>query len=124
MTNPMATALELAPLIERVHGPNHPELTRVRELTFAIDGETGPARVGELFTELREVTGNYTLLDVRASGQAALIPLGAHRCARLCRRACGYSTAQTRNIADAHHCGSSHFRWGWRGESAADEEHA
>ena len=79
MTNPMATALELAPLIERVHGPNHPELTRVRELTFAIDGETGPARVGELFTELREVTGNYTLLDVRASGQAALIPLGAHR---------------------------------------------
>ena len=37
MTNPMATALELAPLIERVHGPNHPELTRVRELTFAID---------------------------------------------------------------------------------------
>lgn len=101
MTNPMATALELAPLIERVHGPNHPELTRVRELTFAIDGETGPARVGELFTELREVTGNYTLLDVRASGQAALIPLGAHRCARLCRRACGYSTAHGRDIKRA-----------------------
>ena len=73
MTNPMATALELAPLIERVHGPNHPELTRVRELTFAIDGETGPARVGELFTELREVTGNYTLLDW-TSEQAAKRP--------------------------------------------------
>ena len=76
MTNPMATALELAPLIERVHGPNHPELTRVRELTFAIDGETGPARVGELFTELREVTGNYTLLDLSST---PLVPSAASR---------------------------------------------
>lgn len=61
MTDALATALELAPLIERVHGTNHPELTRVRELTFAIDAETDPARRADLFAELRSVTDNYAL---------------------------------------------------------------
>ena len=29
----LTTAAEYAPIIERVHGANHPELTRVREIT-------------------------------------------------------------------------------------------
>lgn len=63
MTDHLATAVELAPLIERVHGANHPELTRVRELTEQItaasDGDT--AQTAELFRELRAVTDDYTV---------------------------------------------------------------
>jgi len=32
----LSTALELAPVVEHVHGDNHPELTRVRERTEAV----------------------------------------------------------------------------------------
>lgn len=57
----LATALELAPLIERVHGAHHPELTRVRELTEEISRSSDAAATTELFRELRAVTGNYSV---------------------------------------------------------------
>ncbi|HLS34320.1 MAG TPA: hypothetical protein VK039_12085 [Brevibacterium sp.] len=59
----LVRAAELAPLIERVHGANHPELTRVREITLALQEPGSSARTAELFTELRTVTDNYTLPD-------------------------------------------------------------
>ena len=58
----IAQAVEMAPLIERVHGENHPELTRVRELTLALPG-ADQLRRAELFEELRAVTQNYALPD-------------------------------------------------------------
>lgn len=62
MTSPALTkALELAPIIERVHGAHHPELTRVRELTesLAQDG----ADTDAVFRELREVTADFAIPD-------------------------------------------------------------
>ena len=59
----LAQALELAPLIERVHGANHPELTRVRELTEEISRSTDPATITRLFGELRSVTDDYRVPD-------------------------------------------------------------
>ena len=51
--DPVAMTADLAPLIERVHGPNHPELTRVRELTFAApDHEAFPC-LGLAFEALK-----------------------------------------------------------------------
>lgn len=61
MTDHLATAAELAPLIERVHGAGHPELTRVRELTEQITASTDAQTTAGLFRELREVTDNYTV---------------------------------------------------------------
>lgn len=62
MKNPyIDQAAELAPLIERVHGEHHPELTRVRELTEAIVATDDRGELTELFTELRTVTSDYTL---------------------------------------------------------------
>lgn len=57
----LARALELAPIIERVHGSGHSELTRVRELTEQISGSTEPEATSALFQQLREVTNNYAL---------------------------------------------------------------
>lgn len=62
MQNPhIDQAAELAPLIERVHGANHPELSRVRELTEEIVATDDSERLGELFAELRTVTNDYAL---------------------------------------------------------------
>ena len=58
----IAQAVEMAPLIEREHGENHPELTRVRELAVELPGADQPRRA-ELFAELRAVTQNYALPD-------------------------------------------------------------
>lgn len=55
----IARAAELAPVVERVHGKNHPELTRVRELTEQLQN-TG-ADTSEVFAQLRDVTNNYTV---------------------------------------------------------------
>ncbi len=57
----LAQAAELAPLIERVHGERHPELTRVRELTLALQQHDGSTPATELFTQLRAVTENYAI---------------------------------------------------------------
>lgn len=60
-TDHLATASTLAPVVERVHGKNHPELTRVRELTEAIAEAQNPAAVAELFGELRSITDDYAI---------------------------------------------------------------
>lgn len=60
-TAALDNALELAPLIERVHGANHPELTRVRELTEEIARTEDEGTKAELFRELRTVTDGYTV---------------------------------------------------------------
>lgn len=54
--------IRLAPIIERVHGKNHPELTTVREIVEKFAGADS-ARTTELFTQLRDVTDNYTVPD-------------------------------------------------------------
>ena len=51
----LAKALELAPIIERVHGEHHPELTRVRELTEQVAAAGPEGDVKGLFAELRTV---------------------------------------------------------------------
>lgn len=59
MTNKhLARAAELAPLIERVHGANHPELTRVRELTEQlVTADAAASR--RIWDEVRVVTQDY-----------------------------------------------------------------
>lgn len=59
----LTTAAQLAPLIERVHGGHHPELTRVREITQELQQSENSARTSELFEELRAVTDNYFIPD-------------------------------------------------------------
>ena len=62
MTNQnLRTAAQLAPIVERVHGGHHPELTRVREITHELQQSYSAARSPELFAELREVTDNYAI---------------------------------------------------------------
>lgn len=61
MSEHLSTALQMAPLVERVHGPSHSELTRVRELTQAIAQSPNLATTLDLFAELRVVTDNYGL---------------------------------------------------------------
>lgn len=61
MTDHMTTALQLTPLIERVHGAHHPELTRVRELTQQLGSATNDYVKEDLFRELRIITNSYTL---------------------------------------------------------------
>lgn len=57
----LKTAAQLAPLIERVHGGHHPELTRVREITQELLQSGDSDRTSALFTELRAVTDNYAI---------------------------------------------------------------
>lgn len=59
----LARAAGFAPLIERVHGANHPELTRVREITLGLQQPGNDTRTAELFKELRALTQNYALPD-------------------------------------------------------------
>lgn len=54
-------AAQLAPIVERVHGGHHPELTRVREITQALHHSDNPANTPALFQELRTVTDNYAI---------------------------------------------------------------
>lgn len=54
------------PVVDRVHGPHHPEFHEVRALfetmqkKISAAGETHPDLQGELF-RMREVTKNYTV---------------------------------------------------------------
>lgn len=60
---PLALAAEYAPIIERVHGENHPEFTRLRELTEQLV-QAGPATdTAPLFAELRTLTNGYVTPD-------------------------------------------------------------
>lgn len=62
MTTPaLDRAAEFAAIIERVHGQNHPELTRVREITAELTPKPCQSDVAALFSELREVTDNYAI---------------------------------------------------------------
>lgn len=54
-------AAQFAPIVERVHGAHHQELTRVRELVEALQNVKDKAHGVEIFEELREVTKNYTI---------------------------------------------------------------
>lgn len=56
-------ALDCAPIIENLHGADHPELTRVRELTQEIAGADDTDQLATLFAELRTVTGGYEVPD-------------------------------------------------------------
>lgn len=58
---PLAKAAELAPIIERVHGEHHPELTRVREITELLSAAAPGTDVKALFSELRTVTSDYAI---------------------------------------------------------------
>ena len=56
------------PVVERVHGGSHPEFHDVRRLFDKISAkikEAGSSKpeLGEEFSELREVTDNYTVPD-------------------------------------------------------------
>ena len=59
----IAQAAKFAPLIERVHGGHHPELTRVREITLQLHEASKGTSTSELFKELRIVTHNYAIPD-------------------------------------------------------------
>ncbi|GAA4896682.1 hypothetical protein GCM10025789_13120 [Tessaracoccus lubricantis] len=59
----LARSVELAPVIERVHGERHPELTRVRQITEQLAASAPGTDVGPLFAELRVVTGDYAIPD-------------------------------------------------------------
>ncbi len=61
MSDHLAAAVKLAPIVERVHGAHHPELTRVRELTLEIAQSPDAAKRADLFRQLRSVTGHYTV---------------------------------------------------------------
>lgn len=54
-------AAQLAPIVERVHGRHHPELTRVRQLTQELQRLENRATSLTLFQELRTVTDNYAI---------------------------------------------------------------
>lgn len=47
---------KILPVVVRVHGENHPELSKVAELYAAIKEEASE----EVFAQLREVTNNYS----------------------------------------------------------------
>lgn len=62
MTNQhIEQAAQLAPIVERVHGSHHPELTRVREITEELQHADGTTHAMTLFQELRTVTEDYMI---------------------------------------------------------------
>lgn len=68
MNPALAQAVRLAPVVEKVHGAHHPELTHVREITQAIAGTTDDARLAEYYSELRTITDNYTVPEDACEG--------------------------------------------------------
>lgn len=57
---------QYVPIVERVHGGNHPEFHEVRKLFDMINIKTKEAgtkkpELNEEFTKLREITNNYTV---------------------------------------------------------------
>ncbi|MGO1940989.1 MAG: hypothetical protein ACTH05_02335 [Yaniella sp.] len=62
MTNrSIEKAAQLAPIVERVHGAHHPELSRVRQITDELQDSANAPHVSGLFHELRTVTDNYAI---------------------------------------------------------------
>ena len=59
---------QFMPIVDRVHGKNHPEIHEVKELWEEIQEKTSVAGSNEPeldaeFTQLHEITGNYTIPD-------------------------------------------------------------
>ena len=54
-------AARLAPIIERVHGENHPEMTQVRQLVEELQQSSETTRTAALFAQLRQVTNNFAV---------------------------------------------------------------
>lgn len=54
-------AAQLAPIIERVHGKHHPEITRVRQIIEKLQSSDSTTKTMTLFQELRTVTENYAI---------------------------------------------------------------
>ena len=72
----IARAAELAPIVERVHGAHHPELTRVREITEQLSRTGRATGTAHLFEELRTVTDNYAIpADVCSAFEATYAAL-------------------------------------------------
>lgn len=61
MNEHLSTAVQLTPVLERVHGASHPELSRVNELTQRLSQIAESGETEELFRELRRVTNNYEI---------------------------------------------------------------
>lgn len=60
------TLQQYVPIVERVHGGNHPEFHEVRELFDAINAKAKKAgsnlpELNEEFAKLRAITDNYTI---------------------------------------------------------------
>lgn len=69
MNTHLEQAKQLAPVVERVHGGSHPELTEVRRLTEQLaDGSLEPAAG---FAELRDITDGYALPEGACKGYAS-----------------------------------------------------
>ncbi len=64
-TTDIARALSFTPILVRVHGAHHPELTQVHDLTQSIADTLDPEQITALFAQLRRVTGDY---EVPADG--------------------------------------------------------
>lgn len=59
---------QYVPVVDRVHGENHPEFHVVRQLFEAISDQAASAGsdgidLSDEFSRLREVTGDYTVPD-------------------------------------------------------------
>lgn len=59
---------QFTPIVDRVHGKNHPEMHKVKALWEQIQGKTNVAgsnqpELDKEFTQLREITNNYTVPD-------------------------------------------------------------
>lgn len=66
--NNFKTLVQYVPIVARVHGDNHPEFLEVRKFFDVIIKKTKEAgaerpELNEEFTELREITNNYTVPD-------------------------------------------------------------
>ena len=61
MNQHISTAVQLTPVLERVHGAHHPELTRVNELTQQLSRSTNTGEIAGLFQELRTVTNAFAI---------------------------------------------------------------
>lgn len=64
--NQIPTLKQYVPIVDRVHGDNHPEFHEVRKLFDAINKKTKEAgsekpELNEEFAKLREITDNYTV---------------------------------------------------------------
>ncbi|MDD3867364.1 MAG: iron-sulfur cluster repair di-iron protein, ric [Eubacteriales bacterium] len=62
------TLKQYVPVVDRVHGENHPEFHVVRQLFEAISDQAASAgsddiNLSDEFSRLREVTGDYTVPD-------------------------------------------------------------